>query len=105
MRTNLIPHSSQKVKPPGIEGCLAWMECILVEEISRKNYSLVIGKVVHLEVDDRFFNENGDMDFERAKHCPLCLATKVCGLPHPFMQADMLIMRKCSWIRKTKLLF
>jgi hypothetical protein len=52
---------------PGIEGCLAWAECTLVEEISRKHYSLVIGKVVHLEVDERFFNEAGEMDYERAK--------------------------------------
>ena len=73
---NLIARSSQKIKPPGIEGCLAWMECTLVEEISRKNYSLVIGKVVHLEVDDRFFNENGDMDFERAKPLSIILGDK-----------------------------
>ena len=73
---NLVARSSQIVKPPGVEGCLAWMECTLVEEISRKNYSLVIGKVVHLEVDDRFFNENGDMDFERAKPLSIILGEK-----------------------------
>lgn len=44
----------------------AWAECVLVEEISRKNYSLVIGKVVHLEADDRFFNQAGEMDYELA---------------------------------------
>jgi flavin reductase (DIM6/NTAB) family NADH-FMN oxidoreductase RutF len=73
---NLAARSSQIIKPPGIEGCLAWMECTLVEEISRKNYSLVIGKVVHLEVDDRFFNENGDMDFEQAKPLSIILGDK-----------------------------
>ena len=73
---NLVARSSQIVKPPGVEGCLAWMECTLVEEISRKNYSLVIGKVVHLEVDDRFFNKNGDMDFERAKPLSIILGDK-----------------------------
>lgn len=67
---------SQKVKAPGIEGCLAWVECTLVEEISRKNYSLVIGKVVHLEADDRFFNEGGEMDYEQAKPLSVMLGDK-----------------------------
>jgi flavin reductase (DIM6/NTAB) family NADH-FMN oxidoreductase RutF len=69
--SGLKPRSSRKVKPPGIEGCLAWAECTLVEEISREKYSLVIGRVVHLEADDRFFNQAGEMDYERAK--PLCV--------------------------------
>ncbi|VVB72211.1 Flavin reductase like domain protein [uncultured archaeon] len=58
---------SAKVVPPGIEGCLAWAECVLVEEIAREKFVLVVGKVVHLEVDDRFFNADGSMDFQRAK--------------------------------------
>jgi flavin reductase (DIM6/NTAB) family NADH-FMN oxidoreductase RutF len=65
--SGLKPCPSQKVKAPRIEGCLAWVECTLMEEIGRKNYSLVIGKVVHLEADARFFNEAGEMDYERAK--------------------------------------
>ncbi|ODA42094.1 hypothetical protein DSBG_1148 [Desulfosporosinus sp. BG] len=28
---------------------------------------MIIGKVVHLEADDNFFNEAGEMDFERAQ--------------------------------------
>jgi len=67
----LIPRPSTKVKPPGIEGCLSWMECTLSEEILREKFSLIIGKVVHLEVDDRFFNEMGEMDLEKAK--PMCM--------------------------------
>jgi flavin reductase (DIM6/NTAB) family NADH-FMN oxidoreductase RutF len=42
----------------------------LTEEISREKYSLVIGTVVHLEVDDGFFNEAGEMDYERAMPLP-----------------------------------
>jgi flavin reductase (DIM6/NTAB) family NADH-FMN oxidoreductase RutF len=38
-----------------------------VEEISREKYSLVIGKVVHLEAKDDCFDEHGDMDIEKAK--------------------------------------
>ena len=61
---------SARVKPPGIEGCLAWAECVLEEEIVRDKFVLIIGKVVHLEVDDRFFSEADGMDMEKAK--PLC---------------------------------
>ncbi|MGB9804142.1 flavin reductase family protein [Desulfofundulus sp.] len=74
--SGLKPRPSQKVKVPGIEGCLAWVECVLVEEIRRKNYALIIGKVVHLEVDDRFFNEAGEMDYERAKPLSVVLGEK-----------------------------
>ncbi|HOO53905.1 MAG TPA: flavin reductase family protein [Methanothrix sp.] len=63
----LFPHPSSNVKPPGIEGSIAWMECTLVEEISRERFSLIVGKVVCLEADDRFFDDEGDMDFERAR--------------------------------------
>ncbi len=66
----LAARPSVAVKPPGIEGCLAWAECALEEEIAREKYVLIIGKVVHLEADDRFFSEQQGMDFERAK--PLC---------------------------------
>lgn len=58
---------SAKVKPPGIEGCIAWAECVLTEEIPREKFIIIIGKVVHLEADDRFFNDRGEMDYERAK--------------------------------------
>ena len=70
---NFTPRHSVKVRPPGIDGCLAWMECTLVEEILRQRYALIIGKVVHLEADDRFFNEKGEMDFEKAKPLSIIL--------------------------------
>jgi flavin reductase (DIM6/NTAB) family NADH-FMN oxidoreductase RutF len=42
------------------------MECILDKEIIEEGkYSIIIGKVVHLEADDQYF-KNGDMDFEAA---------------------------------------
>lgn len=66
----LKARSSTRVKPPGIEGWLAWAECVLEEEIAREKFVLIIGKVVHLEADDRFFSEPDGMDYERAK--PLC---------------------------------
>ena len=66
LEAGLKPRPSAKVKPPGIEGCLAWAECVLQEEIAREKFVLVVGKMVHLEADDRFFNDRGEMDFEKA---------------------------------------
>jgi flavin reductase (DIM6/NTAB) family NADH-FMN oxidoreductase RutF len=40
----LLPHPSAKVAPPGIEGCIAWMECKLVGEILRERFSLIVGR-------------------------------------------------------------
>lgn len=67
VEAGLNPRRSVKVKSPGVQGCLAWAECTLVEEIERKNYSLIIGKVAHLEVEEPFFNEDGEMDCELAR--------------------------------------
>lgn len=75
-QAGLETRPSRKVKVPGVEGCLAWAECTLVEEISRKHYSLVIGKVVHLEANDDFFNEAGEMDYERAAPLTVMLGEK-----------------------------
>lgn len=82
-QATLRPRLSQKVQVPGVDGCLAWMECTFVEEIARKNYSLVIGKVVHLEVDQRFFNENGEMDFEKARPLSVILGDKGMWFTNP----------------------
>jgi flavin reductase (DIM6/NTAB) family NADH-FMN oxidoreductase RutF len=65
---NLRVKASQKVTAPSIEGCIAWMECILDREVTEDGkYSIIIGKVIHLEVDDEYLAENGDMDFEKAR--------------------------------------
>jgi flavin reductase (DIM6/NTAB) family NADH-FMN oxidoreductase RutF len=72
----LKTHLSEKVRAPGIKGCLAWAECILEEEILREKFSLIIGKVVNLEVDENFFDEEGRMDFEKAKPLSCILGSK-----------------------------
>lgn len=77
-KAGLQARPSTKVKPPGIEGCLAWAECVLEEEIAREKFVLIIGKVVHLEADDRFFSEPDGMDLERAK--PLCVIGRQNGM-------------------------
>jgi len=65
---NLRAKASQKVSAPSTEGCIAWMECTLDREVTEEGkYSIIIRKVVHLEVGDRYLAENGDMDFERSR--------------------------------------
>ncbi|ADL59296.1 MULTISPECIES: flavin reductase family protein [Methanothermobacter] len=63
---------SAKVTVPGIRGCYAWMECelhrIYEDTYMEVPYLLIVGKVVHLEVDDRIYNRNdGSWDTEAAR--------------------------------------
>lgn len=78
VEANLTPRPSTVVAPPGIEGSVAWMECQLVEEILREKYALIIGKVVHLEVNDRYVTEKGDIDIESAR--PLSMVCNSDGI-------------------------
>lgn len=69
---NLKERPSKVVKAPGIEGCYAWMECKLHsihEEVYEGfRYLLILGKVVHLEINDEIYNkEDGSWDTEKAK--------------------------------------
>ena len=80
---SLLPRPSVKVTPPGIEGCVAWMECVLVEEILREKYSLIIGRVVHLEGNDEFFDDEGGMDFDVAKPMSMILGPDGVCYTHP----------------------
>jgi len=74
---HLIPRPSKTVRPPGIEGCIAWMECSLVEEICRDRYMLVIGKVKRLEGNDLYFNAAGEMDPAARPLCMICGNTEM----------------------------
>lgn len=63
---------SKKVKTPGIEGCYAWMECklhnIYEDKYGGFPYLLILGKVVHFEVEDNIYNkEDGSWDVAKAK--------------------------------------
>ncbi|MCR3884091.1 MAG: flavin reductase family protein [Methanothrix sp.] len=79
----LLPHPSAKVAPPGIDGCIAWMECELVEEILRERFSLIIGKVVCLEGNDAFFDDGGGMDYEKARPMSMILGPDGVCYTHP----------------------
>ncbi|NMB85424.1 MAG: Flavin reductase like domain protein [Methanosaeta sp. PtaB.Bin018] len=79
----LRPRQSTMVGAPGIEGCLAWAECTLLEEIIREKFVLIIGKVVHLEGDDMFFNGQGEMDFKDAKPLGAMLGSEGMSFTYP----------------------
>lgn len=66
------------VKPPGIKGCYAWMECTLDKLIEEPSYILIIGKVVHLEVLDEIYREDGSWDVDRAE--PLMMTGSNTGM-------------------------
>jgi flavin reductase (DIM6/NTAB) family NADH-FMN oxidoreductase RutF len=83
LEAGLNARPSAKVKAPGIEGCLAWAECVLEEELAREKFVLIIGKVVHLEADDRFFNADGSMDFQRAKPLSAMLGKEGMSFTYP----------------------
>jgi flavin reductase (DIM6/NTAB) family NADH-FMN oxidoreductase RutF len=59
------------------------MECELAEEILREKYSLIVGRVVHLEGNDDFFDEKGGMDFERARPMSMIVGPDGVCYTHP----------------------
>jgi len=64
----LAERPSVQVKPPGIKGCYAWMECRLWKEYQEPNYVLIVGQVVHLEVADEVYRpEDGSLDLDKAR--------------------------------------
>ncbi len=58
---------SVSIRPPGIAGCYAWMECRLEEEFEKKSHVLIIGKVLRLEVVDELMRPDGSLDIEKAR--------------------------------------
>lgn len=57
---------SISIKPPGIAGCYAWMECERVKEYEEDKFVLILGRVLRLEVDDRVLNTDGSTNIEKA---------------------------------------
>jgi flavin reductase (DIM6/NTAB) family NADH-FMN oxidoreductase RutF len=55
------------VRPPGIKGCYAWMECTLDKLFEEPRYVLIMGKVVHLEIDDTVCRPDGSFDPDKAR--------------------------------------
>ena len=67
LEAGLEERPSKRVKPPGIAGCYAWMECEFQREYEEPNYVLIVGKVLRLEVTDEVMKADGSLDIEKAK--------------------------------------
>ena len=62
LEAGLIPRPSKTVSPPGIQGCLAWLECSLHRQYVEKEYVLLIGRVKHFEMDEHGTDANQGLD-------------------------------------------
>ncbi len=64
----LRPKASEEIGAPGIHGAYAWMECRLAGfHTGEEGYTLIMGKVVRLEVDDHCLTPDGSLDLSRAR--------------------------------------
>ena len=53
------------------------------EEIKREKFSLVIGRVSHLEVDDRWIREDGLLNYAECKPLGVMLGTEGMEFTYP----------------------
>ncbi len=58
---------SHVVKPPGMAGCFAWMECTTEKLFEEPDYALIVGKVKHLETADDALTPEGALDLSTAQ--------------------------------------
>ncbi len=77
---------SEIVKVPGIAGCYAWMECRLYKEYEEKDYVLIMGQVLRLEVDDCYLTAGHALDLR--KIAPLMMVGSKMGM-HFCTASDM----------------
>jgi len=49
---------SRKVSPPRVKEAVGWIEAILEQEVTGENYSLIIGRVLCAEINDRYWQED-----------------------------------------------
>ena len=54
----LEAEASKKIKPPRVKDAIGWIEARLEREVTGENYSIIIGKVVLAEVNDRFLSKD-----------------------------------------------
>lgn len=67
VQAQLEPRPSSLVAPPGVQGCLAWLECRLAKQYVEKSYVLVVGQVLRMEVESSLVNQQGGLDLEKAR--------------------------------------
>ena len=53
--TGLATLPSRRVAPPRVRDAIGWIEAVLEQEVTGENYSLIIGRVLCAEINDRFW--------------------------------------------------
>lgn len=75
---DLSEKPSETIRAPGIAGSYGWMECELYKEYVEPNYTLIMGKVLRLEVADEFLTPDGSLDLQKAR--PLMMTGNRSGM-------------------------
>lgn len=74
---------SKKIKPPGIEGALAILECVVKDEVAYPDHSLIIGEVVHAEANEQYFT----ILFSESAEVLLHVGSNVYAVPSKYLRA------------------
>jgi flavin reductase (DIM6/NTAB) family NADH-FMN oxidoreductase RutF len=74
----LAARPSKAIQAPGIEGCLAWLECRLERQYVEKQYVLIIGRVVAFEMAEECTDVDGGINPSRAE--PLMMLQNNLGM-------------------------
>ncbi len=64
--TGLTPEPSSKIKTPQIAECPVSMECRVLEIHPFGTHDMFLAEVIAVNVDDKYINENGALDLEKA---------------------------------------
>ncbi len=87
--------ASTMILPPGIAGCYAWMECQWVREYREKEYVLVVGKVLRMEVNDGVLDPDGKLDPEKAQPLMMLGGKKACTFALSGIWPDLSLFPPC----------
>ncbi|MCD6428291.1 MAG: flavin reductase family protein [Desulfurococcales archaeon] len=74
---------SKKVKPPGIKGALAILECVVKDEVRYPDHSLIVAEVVHAEADEQCFTTL----FSESAEVLLHVGSDVYAVPSKYLRA------------------
>ena len=66
-QTGLTPEPASQIQPPLIAECPVNLECKLTQTIPLGSHDLFIGEIVAVHMDEELLNENGSIDYSKAK--------------------------------------
>ena len=74
---------SKRIRPPGIEGALAILECRVKDEVKYPDHALITGEVVYAEADERYFTTS----YSELAEVLLHVGGNVYTVPSKYMRA------------------